>query len=445
MDAILKTILEAPLPNLLIFAGLIFVGLSVLGGISGKLEPGKQGRIAAGVIGALLMLIGIYLSVSGAGIPQAARTVATSPLEAPLPNVLIVAGLLFVGIGVLGGISGKFEPDRQGRIAAGGVGGLLLLIGFVMVFRGASASQATLALTPSPAPVAVVETTSLPAALPSPAPSATALPSPLPVPSATPLPAPIVLPTSTAAPASVSFVPRRDVSVTVAANGDIKFDEIWALQFGPRATRIFGLTFQSGSADRKLDAWAISEGDVPYAEKSGQADNTFDVLTTPAADGSKRYDVRWYFPATANLTRTFGLHFISHGPLAVAGDGRTVLAFRSLGPGRQWTVGSTRVDIRLPRMVDQSQLFAQALWDGVAGAGAQILDGQNIAFTGQNIAPDRTLDIQVRYPSRPRPVAKRRCRYCRSGSGNALQRGQSAGSLQVNQVDVEATGARRVK
>lgn len=390
MDALLKTILEAPLPNVLIFAGLIFVGLSVLGGISGKLEPGKQGRIAAGIIGTLLLLMGIYISVSGAGIPLAARTAATSPLDAPLPNLLIVAGLLFVGIGVLGGISGKFEPDRQGRIAAAAVGGLLLLIGFMMVFSSANTTQAARSLTPSPA--AIVEKTALPTA----APSATAAPSPLP--SATPVPVPTALPAGTAVAASVVFVPRRDISVTASANGDIKFDEIWAVQFGPRATRIFGLTFMSGGADRKLDGWAVSEGDIPYAEKSGQADSTFEVLTTPQADGSKRYDIRWYFSATANLTRTFGLHFISHGPPSITGDGKMVLNFRSLAPGRQWVVGSTRVDIKLPRMYDPAQLFAQVLWDGVAGPGAQILDGQNIAFTGQNIGADHTMDIQVRYP-----------------------------------------------
>jgi hypothetical protein len=52
-------------------------------------------------------------------------------LDAPLSNVLIVAGLLFLGIGVVGKIVGKIEPDKTGRI-------LSALLGIVLLFAGVS-------------------------------------------------------------------------------------------------------------------------------------------------------------------------------------------------------------------------------------------------------------------------------------------------------------------
>jgi hypothetical protein len=49
--------------------------------------------------------------------------------DAPLPNVFIIAGLVFLGIGVVGKISGKIEPDTSGRIMSA-------LLGVCLVFGG---------------------------------------------------------------------------------------------------------------------------------------------------------------------------------------------------------------------------------------------------------------------------------------------------------------------
>jgi hypothetical protein len=37
-------------------------------------------------------------------------------VDAPLPNVLVLAGLIFLGIGVVGKVSGKIDPGTTGRI-----------------------------------------------------------------------------------------------------------------------------------------------------------------------------------------------------------------------------------------------------------------------------------------------------------------------------------------
>lgn len=61
MSDIAKSIFGAPVSTLLILAGIIFLLIAVVGNISGKIEPGPRGRLGAGVVGFLCMVIGIWL------------------------------------------------------------------------------------------------------------------------------------------------------------------------------------------------------------------------------------------------------------------------------------------------------------------------------------------------------------------------------------------------
>jgi hypothetical protein len=62
MDSYLKLIQSTPVPVILIVAGIVFLLLSISGGISGKInvEPGRQA--IAGVIGGILVLIGLWFN-----------------------------------------------------------------------------------------------------------------------------------------------------------------------------------------------------------------------------------------------------------------------------------------------------------------------------------------------------------------------------------------------
>lgn|GEM_PF-4414128 len=62
-------------------------------------------------------------------------------VDAPLANILIIAGLLFLGIGAVGKVAGKIEPDRLGRMVAGLLGLVLLAGGVVTHIRSDSTSQ----------------------------------------------------------------------------------------------------------------------------------------------------------------------------------------------------------------------------------------------------------------------------------------------------------------
>jgi hypothetical protein len=64
-------------------------------------------------------------------------------IDAPLANILILAGLLFVGIAALGKITGKIEPDKTGRILSGLLGVILLVIGTFVHVKNDSSSKST--------------------------------------------------------------------------------------------------------------------------------------------------------------------------------------------------------------------------------------------------------------------------------------------------------------
>ena len=60
MADLLSHLIDAPLANLLIVAGLGFLAVAVLGKISGKIEPGAGGRLMSGLLGVVLLVYGVY-------------------------------------------------------------------------------------------------------------------------------------------------------------------------------------------------------------------------------------------------------------------------------------------------------------------------------------------------------------------------------------------------
>lgn len=61
MDELIGHLVDAPQANILIVAGLVFLGIAVVGKISGKIEPGKFGRITAALIGLGLVAYGLRM------------------------------------------------------------------------------------------------------------------------------------------------------------------------------------------------------------------------------------------------------------------------------------------------------------------------------------------------------------------------------------------------
>jgi hypothetical protein len=59
MGDLISHVIDAPIPNLRVISGLAFLAIAVLGNISGRIEPGKAGRIAAAVLGSALLVYGV--------------------------------------------------------------------------------------------------------------------------------------------------------------------------------------------------------------------------------------------------------------------------------------------------------------------------------------------------------------------------------------------------
>src|SRR5215470_5181344 len=64
MDS-LSHLLDAPVANIFIIAGIAFLGIGAVGKITGKIEPDKGGRIVCALLGVVLLLGGVYAHVSG--------------------------------------------------------------------------------------------------------------------------------------------------------------------------------------------------------------------------------------------------------------------------------------------------------------------------------------------------------------------------------------------
>ena len=61
----LSHLVDAPLANILIVAGLIFLGIAAVGKVTGKIEPDKFGRLVAGLLGVALLAAGVVTHVQG--------------------------------------------------------------------------------------------------------------------------------------------------------------------------------------------------------------------------------------------------------------------------------------------------------------------------------------------------------------------------------------------
>jgi hypothetical protein len=84
MDTLIETIFASPVANLLIVAGLVFLGIAVVGNIRGKIQPGKSGRIASGLLG--LALLGAGLAMYSPAEPALVEATSEPRIATPAPS-----------------------------------------------------------------------------------------------------------------------------------------------------------------------------------------------------------------------------------------------------------------------------------------------------------------------------------------------------------------------
>ncbi len=86
MGDLLKSVVSAPLPNVLILGGLIFLGLAVVGKIRGKIDLGRWPRIGSAALAVILLATGLGVQhVTGLKpapvSPQLSEPIMLSPAE----------------------------------------------------------------------------------------------------------------------------------------------------------------------------------------------------------------------------------------------------------------------------------------------------------------------------------------------------------------------------
>ena len=102
MVELLSHLSDAPLANILVLAGLAFLGIGVIGKISGKIEPSAAGRVMAAVLGSVLLVVGIYAHSTGDTAraqtrqpPQEQITHGQPPTPAPLSSDICIQGFVW--------------------------------------------------------------------------------------------------------------------------------------------------------------------------------------------------------------------------------------------------------------------------------------------------------------------------------------------------------------
>jgi len=86
---VLKSVIGAPIGSILVIAGIAFLAIAVVGNISGKLEPGRAGRIGAAIGGVILLSLGLILQWPARlppASPPAPTEVAAKTTPSPQPS-----------------------------------------------------------------------------------------------------------------------------------------------------------------------------------------------------------------------------------------------------------------------------------------------------------------------------------------------------------------------
>lgn len=93
---ILQILAEMSWDTLFLLVGLAFVAVAVLGNISGRIRPGKQGRIAAAVVGSILVAGGIWYHVMMHGFSVTDSMVSTpnGPISGTCPMAVNLQGIV---------------------------------------------------------------------------------------------------------------------------------------------------------------------------------------------------------------------------------------------------------------------------------------------------------------------------------------------------------------
>jgi uncharacterized membrane protein YgcG len=190
-----------------------------------------------------------------------------------------------------------------------------------------------------------------------------------------------------------------DVTLTVLPSGDLRVVERQRIRF-TSGTFTFGYATIPLDKTEGIDQVAISEpGGAQYEEASfGEEPYTF---TTSTYEGD--LEIRWYFPTTANASRTFDLAYTVHGAIRIHESGDKLQWF-AIDNQRDFPIETASVTVVLP---PGAQFLRNPDSAGVEATWGISADGSSVTYNAsRSLSPSDVMEIGVEFthgaiPSEP--------------------------------------------
>jgi hypothetical protein len=182
---------------------------------------------------------------------------------------------------------------------------------------------------------------------------------------------------------------RFDVAIEILPNGDFTVTETQVVAFGPTAAR---QGFREIPLDRVtgIADVTVSSPEDNYRRGNGQP------FTYSAQEENGAIVVDWWFPATANQTRTFVLQYRVSGGLRYYPDGDQ-LYWDAIYDDRSLPVNQAEVTVRLPATVPPDQVQLGAFPERL-NVEQDFVAGREARFQASNLAPGTGLTVRVQFP-----------------------------------------------
>ncbi len=200
-------------------------------------------------------------------------------------------------------------------------------------------------------------------------------------------------------------VDRRDADITILANGDIRYEEVWQVNFQGSNFRFAFRTIPLNRATGIVD-WTVSESGRDYVQ--GASEYGYNV-----SQSGGDVTIHWCFPSTTNQTRTFNLGYTVEGSLGIYENGDRYF-WKFIEQDRGYSISTAKVRIHLPGSFDPGQVELAAFvnevenlrfLDSSSGSGTlsgksnvQVLDGSTIEFSGGPFHGGEEWEIGVKFP-----------------------------------------------
>ena len=187
------------------------------------------------------------------------------------------------------------------------------------------------------------------------------------------------------------YAERFDVAIDLQSDGSFIVTETQIVRFASSPARH---GFREIPLDRveSISDVAVASTDIQYRPGGGsETANSYDVTRQ-----GKVLRVDWYFPPTANASRTFVLRYRVLGGLRYY-EGGDQLYWKAVYDDRGYLVRASQVTVLFPAAVSESTLKVGSYPEQL-GVQGQLVDDRTLRFNGSNLPAGTGLEIRVQFP-----------------------------------------------